>query len=119
MSIIDKVLVGLSVFDCVLSVVAVHLVRQGLKKRQRVIAYKTALASAYEQSRVEVSAQDILQAITKLKLAESDGHQQIVQVKGIRKSPIAKSELAELNGRPQVTRVRRTRKRKNIKADIA
>ncbi len=86
MSIIDRVLIGLSVCNCVLSAIAVHLVRQGLKKRKEIIAYEiayeAAVAEAHEKSRIVVSVADILQTVETSRLVESTDSQQVIQVKG-------------------------------------
>lgn len=94
MSVIEKVLIGLSVCNCILSVIAVHLVKQGLKRRKEKTAYETAIAEAHEKSYIEVSLTDILQTVEKLQLVESIGNQQTAQVKGTLKSPDVKVDIA-------------------------
>ncbi len=94
MSIIEKVLIGLSVCNCVLSAIAVHLVRQGLKRRKEKTAYEAAIAEAHKKSYIEVSLTDILQTVEKLRLVESTGGQQTAQVKGTVKSPDIKVDIA-------------------------
>lgn len=93
-NIIDKIMIGLSVCNCVLSMLAVFLVRNGIKKKAEMKAYEKAFAEAYDNSRIEVSWKEILHNIENLDLVEPTDKQQIIQVKGTRKSPDVNNNIA-------------------------
>ena len=73
---------------------AVRLVSKGIKKRKEINSYEKALAEAHANSRIEVSWKEILQNIDNLDLVESTGKQQVIQVKGTRKSPDVNVNIA-------------------------
>lgn len=94
MSIVNKVLIGLSVCNCILSVLAVRLFQKGLKKRKSLTEYEEAYADAYKKSRIELSLSDLLQVIKSSESIGVDNRQQVIHVKGTRKSQNIETEIA-------------------------
>lgn len=90
MGVADKILIGLSIINCILSLFALHLVQRNLKKKRRREAY----AKARERSRVELSMTELLKGIAAAESMTSDRTQQIIHVKGTRKGQNIENEIA-------------------------
>lgn len=78
MSICDKILIVVSVLNCLLSVFAVYAVRQGVKRKRK----KEEYARARKNSRIQLTDTAVLVLVSAAKELPVSDRQEIIHVKG-------------------------------------